>query len=179
MASNMNKFQQRYLYIWPTIRIIRLTRSHMKVLQTFLLLFTLTICYQTIAQNTPKEDAILGLWETGNGKARIQIKKFQNTYYGQIVWLKEPLNEEGKPKVDKNNPDEAKRTKPLLGYRNLLGFQFKGDNTWEHGTIYDPESGNTYNCKIELTDNNTINIRGFIGVSVFGRTDVWKRLQMK
>jgi uncharacterized protein (DUF2147 family) len=124
-------------------------------------------------------DLLLGVWETGTGKARVQIKKYGSTYYGQIVWLKEPLNEEGKPKVDKNNPDETKRTQPLLGYRMLLGFEYKGNKIWENGTIYDPESGNTYNCKIEMTDNNTIDIRGYIGVSVFGRTDTWKRMQLK
>jgi uncharacterized protein (DUF2147 family) len=67
----------------------------------------------------------------------------------------------------------------LLGMRMLAGFEFKGDNLWEDGTIYDPESGSTYQCKISLEDNNTMSIRGFIGISAFGRTDTWKRLQLK
>jgi uncharacterized protein (DUF2147 family) len=124
-------------------------------------------------------DDIVGLWETGSGKARVNIIKSGNYFYGRIVWLKEPLNEEGKPKVDKNNPDESKRTTPLLGYRMLSSFEYKGDNLWEDGTIYDPESGSTYNCKITMDDKNTMNIRGFIGIAAFGRTDVWKRLEMK
>jgi uncharacterized protein (DUF2147 family) len=148
----------------------------MKKIASIVLFVALWLPFQLSSQSTAPEDALMGVWETGSGKARVQIKKFNNTYYGQIVWLKEPLNEEGKPKVDKNNPDETKRIKPLLGYRNLLGFEYKGNNLWENGTIYDPESGSTYNCKIEMTDNNTLNIRGFIGVSVFGRTDVWKRM---
>jgi uncharacterized protein (DUF2147 family) len=126
-----------------------------------------------------QSDDIVGLWETGSGKARVNIIKSGNYYYGRIVWLKEPLNEEGKPKVDKNNPDESKRSTPLLGYRMLSSFEFKGDNLWEDGTIYDPESGSTYNCKITMDDKNTMNIRGFIGIAAFGRTDVWKRLEMK
>ena len=130
------------------------------------------------AQTAPG-DAIIGVWETGTGKARINITKSGNYFYGRIVWLKEPKNEEGKPKVDKNNPDETKRTTPLLGMKILSGFEFKGDNLWDDGTIYDAESGSTYNCKINLEDANTMNIRGFIGISAFGRTDVWKRLQMK
>jgi hypothetical protein len=99
--------------------------------------------------------------------------------FTEELWLKEPKNEEGKPKVDKNNPDETKRTTPLLGMKILSGFEFKGDNLWDDGTIYDAESGSTYNCKINLEDANTMNIRGFIGISAFGRTDIWKRLQMK
>lgn len=126
-----------------------------------------------------QSDDIVGLWETGSGKARVNIIKSGNYYYGRIVWLKEPINEEGKPKVDKNNPDESKRNTPLLGYRMLSSFEYKGDNLWEDGTIYDPESGSTYNCIINMEDKNTMNIRGFIGIAAFGRTDVWKRLEMK
>jgi uncharacterized protein (DUF2147 family) len=124
-------------------------------------------------------DAIIGLWETGTGKARVNIIKSGNYYYGRIVWLREPNNEEGKPKVDKNNPDETKRSAQLLGLRMLTSFEFKGNNLWEDGTIYDPESGSTYSCTINMTDNNTMNIRGYIGISAFGRTDVWKRLELK
>jgi uncharacterized protein (DUF2147 family) len=124
-------------------------------------------------------DVIIGLWETGTGKARVNIIKSGNYYYGRIVWLREPNNEEGKPKVDKNNPDETKRSAQLLGLRMLTSFEFKGNNLWEDGTIYDPESGSTYSCTINMTDNNTMNIRGYIGISAFGRTDVWKRLELK
>lgn len=145
----------------------------------FILSFLLCVASGVFAQ-TEVADAIMGVWETGNGKARVNIVKYGNYYYGRIVWLKEPNDPTtGKPKVDKNNPDEAKRNVPLLGYRLLNSFEFKGDNLWEAGTIYDPESGSTYNCKINLEDKNTLNVRGFIGISTFGRTDVWKRLEMK
>ncbi|MEM9859936.1 MAG: DUF2147 domain-containing protein [Bacteroidota bacterium] len=124
-------------------------------------------------------DAILGVWESGSGKARIKIDKSGDKYYGRIVWLREPKDENGKPKVDKNNPDEKLRTKPLLGYRMLRDFNYVGDKTWEDGTIYDPENGSTYSCTIEMKNKNTLDVRGFIGVSLFGRTDVWKRVIIK
>ncbi len=124
-------------------------------------------------------DAILGVWESGSGKARIKIDKSGDKYYGRIVWLREPKDENGKPKVEKNNPDEKLRTKPLLGYRMLRDFNYAGDKTWEDGTIYDPENGSTYSCTIEMKNKNTLNVRGFIGVSLFGRTDVWKRVIIK
>ncbi len=129
------------------------------------------------AQTEP--DALLGVWETGSGKARVKIDKVGEKYTGKVVWLREPLNEEGKPKVDKNNPDENLRTLPLLGYKLIKDFSFKGEKTWEDGTIYDPENGSTYSCTIKMTDENTLDVRGFIGVSLFGRTDVWKRVQLK
>jgi uncharacterized protein (DUF2147 family) len=124
-------------------------------------------------------DAIIGVWESGNGKARIKIDKADEKFNGRIVWLREPNDENGKPKVDKNNTEEALRTKPLLGYSMLKGFSFAGEKVWKDGTIYDPESGSTYSCAITMTDENTLDVRGYIGVSLFGRTDVWKRVIVK
>lgn len=139
-----------------------------------------TLCLLTVICFAQSEgDAILGVWETGSGKARVKIDKVGDKFFGKVVWLREPLNEEGKPKVDKNNPDEKLRTIPLLGYKLIKDFSFKGEKAWEDGTIYDPENGSTYSCTIKMTDENTLDVRGFIGVSLFGRTDVWKRIQLK
>lgn len=144
------------------------------------LLFTLLLAFSSsILFAQTESDAILGVWETGSGKARVKIDKVGDKFYGKIVWLREPLNEEGKPKVDKNNPDENLRTVPILGYKLIKDFSYKGEKTWEDGTIYDPENGSTYSCTIKMTDENTLDVRGFIGVSLFGRTDVWKRVQLK
>ena len=137
------------------------------------MVFTLTLSAQM------ESEAMLGVWETGNGKARIKVDKTQDKYNGRIVWLREPNNEEGKPKVDKNNPDEKLRTKPLLGYSLLKNFYFVEKEVWDAGTIYDPETGSTYSCTITMTDVNTLDVRGYIGLSLFGRTDVWKRVLIK
>lgn len=131
------------------------------------------------AYSQDSSDEIVGIWEPSSGKARVKIDKIEDKYYGRIVWLREPNDENGNPKKDKNNPDETLRVKPLLGYRMLREFTYSGDKVWENGTIYDPESGSTYSCTITMTDDNTLEVRGYIGVSLFGRTDVWKRLAMK
>jgi uncharacterized protein (DUF2147 family) len=124
-------------------------------------------------------DRLLGVWEPSNGKARVKIEKIGPKYYGKIVWLKEPVDPKTKqPKTDKNNPDESLRTVPLKGYRLLKDFSYAGNNSWSEGTIYDPENGSTYSCTISMKDPNTLDIRGYIGISTFGRTDVWKRLQI-
>lgn len=120
-------------------------------------------------------DDVIGVWKTGSGKGMVRIYKEGNKYYGKIVWLKEPNDETGKPKVDKNNSDESLRNRPLLGLVNLRDFVYKGNKVWENGRIYDPENGNDYSCEMKMTDENTLEVRGFIGVSLFGRTDVWKR----
>lgn len=126
-----------------------------------------------------ESDKIVGVWEVGSGKARVKITKYGDKFGGKIVWLKEPTYPDGTKKVDKNNPDETKRTTPLLGYNNLLGFSYKGKSEYDGGTIYDPENGSVYNCNISLQDDNTIEVRGYIGVSLFGRTDTWKRVTLK
>jgi uncharacterized protein (DUF2147 family) len=125
---------------------------------------------------SPEADAILGDWLTENGRARVRIQKTKSgKYVGTIVWLKEPLNEQGQPKVDKNNPDETKRTRPILSMRNLNGMGHEGEQVWSGGTIYDPESGNDYGCTMKLLDPKTLEVRGYVGVSLFGRTSVWTR----
>lgn len=140
---------------------------------------TLAACLPSSVFAQTEADAILGVWESGSGKARIKIDRAGDKFTGRIVWLREPKDENGNPKVDKNNPDEALRKKPLLGYSMLQDFIYAGEKVWEKGTIYDPESGSTYSCTITMTDENTLDVRGFIGVSLFGRTDVWKRVIIK
>ncbi|MES2380129.1 MAG: DUF2147 domain-containing protein [Bacteroidota bacterium] len=145
-----------------------------------LLLITVTIIsslFTAFAQQN--NDDIVGVWETGNGKARVKIDKVGDYYFGRIIWLKEPLSVDGKPKVDKNNKDVNKRNTPILGLRLVGGFKWESENRWEGGTIYDPETGNEYKCNITLVDKNTMNIRGYIGISMFGRTDTWKRIEQK
>jgi uncharacterized protein (DUF2147 family) len=121
-------------------------------------------------------DAIQGVWKTGEGNAMVRIYKNGDKYQGKVVWLKEPIDPEtGKPKVDKFHPDEASRTRPVLGLINVWGFVYQEKNVWSEGNIYDPKNGNTYSCTIKMVNPNTIEVRGFIGVSLIGRTDTWTR----
>ncbi|MBN8702460.1 MAG: DUF2147 domain-containing protein [Bacteroidetes bacterium] len=145
-----------------------------------ILAFIYTVSIQCVsAQNTSEGDKIIGVWEVGSGKARVKISKYGEKYAGKIVWLKEPNYPDGTPKIDKNNPNEKERSRPLLGYPMLLGFVYEGKDTYKEGTIYDPENGSNYNCEIKMTDENTLEVRGYIGVSLLGRTDIWKRLVIK
>jgi uncharacterized protein (DUF2147 family) len=154
------------------------------MLRTFGLLAALAvlafglISFTLPTQGTPG-DELLGVWEPSNGRARVKIDRIGSKYYGRIVWLIEPNDPEtGEPKTDKNNPDADLQNVPLKGYRMLKDFVYQEDGTWADGTIYDPLNGSTYSCIITMTDENTLDIRGFIGVQALGRTDVWKRLAM-
>ena len=130
------------------------------------------------AQNNSAEaDKITGKWLTGNGKAHIQITKYGDKYGGKIVWMREPNDETGKPKLDIKNPDEAKRKNPKMGLSILLGFTYDGDGEYEEGTIYDPENGKTYKCVINIEGNDILKVRGYVGFSLIGRTDTWTRVK--
>ncbi|MAZ37829.1 DUF2147 domain-containing protein [Salibacteraceae bacterium] len=142
-------------------------------------LVSLMLVSVSYAQNSEEANRLIGVWEPSHGKAKVKIDKIGDKFYGRIVWLKTAKNPEtGEPRVDKNNPDESLRNTPLRGYRILKDFVYAGEDEWSEGTIYDPENGNTYSCSIKMTDENTLDIRGYIGVSALGRTDIWKRLKM-
>jgi uncharacterized protein (DUF2147 family) len=129
----------------------------------------------TALKSQTKADDIIGIWLTpGKEPAKIQIYKSGVKYYGKIVWLKNPTDN-GKPKVDGNNPDKSKRRNPVMDLVLLSGFKFDGDDEWKGGDIYDPESGKTYDSYLYLKDNNTLKVRGYIGISLFGRTETWIR----
>lgn len=123
------------------------------------------------------KDAVLGKWLSETGEGQIQIYKRADLYFGKLVWLKFPDGTDGKPKVDAKNPDSAKQKRPINGLELLQGFRYSGDNVWEDGTIYDPKTGKTYSCKLTLVDINKLNIRGFIGISLLGRTEKWTRVR--
>jgi uncharacterized protein (DUF2147 family) len=117
----------------------------------------------------------VGIWK--NDDATFEIFENQGKLSGKIVALREPRTPEGKDKTDIHNPDAAKRERPIIGLVFLSGFTQKSQSRWENGTIYDPKSGNTYSCSMELDGPEKINMRGFIGISLIGRTDVWTRVR--
>jgi uncharacterized protein (DUF2147 family) len=138
-------------------------------------IFTTLILLSNSIKAQNKVDDIAGIWLTnGDDQAKIQIYKSGDKFYGKIIWLKNPLLN-GSPKVDKNNPDKTKRTNPIIGLALLSGFKFNGDDAWKGGLIYDPQNGKTYSCNISLKDKNTLKVRGYIGISLLGRTEVWTR----
>lgn len=128
-------------------------------------------------------DALLGIWLTEGGKARVEITRDDaKKYSGKIIWLSEteyPADdpEAGKPKRDRENPDKARQNDPIVGSTMLVGFVYNGDGKWDKGTVYDAESGNTYKAKIKLEDRNTLKLRGYVGIAMLGRTTTWTRFE--
>ncbi|WP_410220855.1 DUF2147 domain-containing protein [Pedobacter sp.] len=136
----------------------------------------LIICLSSFMVSAQSKDDILGKWINPSGEGQIEIYKRGDKYFGKLVWLKEPNDETGKPKKDVKNPKENLRGQSVLGLEILKDFSYE-NNKWTGGEIYDPKSGKTYSCNMTLKDHNTLNIRGYIGVSLLGRTESWKRVK--
>ena len=119
------------------------------------------------------ENAILGVWFNTEKTAQVEIFKRGATFFGKIVWLKDP-NPGGKPAVDKVNSDPKLKTRPLMGLNLLEGLRFD-DGIWDGGTIYDPKSGKTYSCQISLKSAEVLEVKGYIGFSLIGRTVEWTK----
>jgi uncharacterized protein (DUF2147 family) len=149
--------------------------------------FALLLLLVTLAAAAPAwagSDDILGAWFNQKRDAKIDIFKCGNDYCGKIVWLKEPLYPAGSkdgipgtPKLDDKNPDAARQKTPLMDLQIMQGMQFAGDNLWKNGKIYDPDSGKTYSSKATLVSPKELDLRGFIGFSMLGRTEKWTRAQ--
>ncbi|RZL37773.1 MAG: DUF2147 domain-containing protein [Pedobacter sp.] len=122
-----------------------------------------------------KKDDILGKWVNSSGEGQIEVFKKGEKYYGKLVWIKEP-NENGKPKTDEKNPNASLRTKPIVGLEIVKDFEFE-DGKYVDGKVYDPKTGKTYSGNMTLVGQNQLNMRGYIGISLIGRTESWKRVK--
>jgi uncharacterized protein (DUF2147 family) len=142
--------------------------------------FTVILLTATTAFGTGLS-GILGIWKTEMGESKVEIFMCGEKICGKIIWLKNPTYTDsrdgkvGTPVIDRENPDPALQSRPVLGLQILEGFIADGDNTWGKGTCYDPKSGNTYLGKIHLSAPDRLNLRGYIGIPLFGRTSVWTR----
>jgi uncharacterized protein (DUF2147 family) len=120
-------------------------------------------------------DQLDGLWFNQERDAKLQVYQTGDTFEAKIVWLKEPTAD-GKPKVDKNNPDPALRERPTLGLVILRGLHSTEDpNVYKGGRIYDPKNGKTYDCRV-IFKGDTLELRGFVlGLPFLGRTAIWSK----
>src|SRR5688572_19217806 len=97
-------------------------------------------------------DDILGVWASSDNVMRVKIEKIGSHYFGKLVWLEKPLEPDGSPKLDKHNPDPGLRKVPFIGLRVMKDMKYKGNGVWSGGTLYDPEKGKTYGCKITMNN---------------------------
>jgi uncharacterized protein (DUF2147 family) len=139
-------------------------------------LFLSTIILMATSAFSAGPGDVLGPWKTDGGDSWVELSRCGEAICGTIIWLKVPSYIDskdgpvGKTKVDRKNPDPALRNRPILGLQVMNGFTAKGNNRWANGTIYNPVSGKSYKCKMHLVSPHKLELRGYIGISFFGRT---------
>ena len=119
--------------------------------------------------------SVEGLWisqddETGKEKSEVLLYVEDGKLYGKIIRLLLP-EDQGK-RCEKCKGEN--KNKPIAGLVIVKDLSLEKD-TWEDGTIMDPKSGKVYDCYLSLESPNVLKVRGFLGFSLLGRTQTWKR----
>ena len=118
----------------------------------------------------------VGYWKTiddddGKEKSVVQIWEKDGKVFGKIVKLFED------PKAVCDECQGDLKGKPVMGMQILTNLKKDGDE-WSGGTIMDPANGKSYKCYIEVQEGGKkLKVRGYIGISLFGRTQYWHRVE--
>lgn len=103
---------------------------------------------------------LTGVWLTKNGISKIEIYKAKDgLYYGKLIWTK----------------DQSEKAKKFHGEFILTGLKQESNVEYE-GKAHDPEQDKTYSCTIKVKDTNKLDLRGYVGISLIGRTERWIRV---
>lgn len=134
-------------------------------------IFTFLIITLSLTSNAQD---IIGLWKTFDDKTKekksvIEIYKEDDLYFAKITEIFS-----GDKNAICNTCNGIKKGQPIIGLVIIENLK-KDKNEFNEGSILDPENGKTYSCYLKLIKNNKLKVRGFLGISIFGRTQYWIR----
>lgn len=125
-------------------------------------------------------DPAFGHWLVENGKAIIEIgpcdAASEEHACGRIVWLERPHDDAGALKTDTNNPDPALQSRPLCGIELIGGFERDSAGHWKDGWIYNARNGERYDARLTVSDEDKLEVRGFVGIALLGSSQYWTRV---
>jgi uncharacterized protein (DUF2147 family) len=128
---------------------------------------------------TPGEPDVVGVWMDHTKRGAIEITPCGAQLCGYVYWVKDPVNRSGKAVVDGNNPDPARRGKPICGTQILANLSPQGrakiGRVWGAGSIYNPEEGQNFDAELKLISANELSVLGYIGVKFLGEQFTWTR----
>jgi uncharacterized protein (DUF2147 family) len=113
-----------------------------------------------------------GLWLSQDGDVKMKVSHCGNAICGNIAWLKNPNDENGRPKLDKNNTDAGKRSRPVMGSAIILPMKTDGSDRWS-GQVSNAEDGKTYSGSFSLNGGAKAELRGCIAIICKSKT--WTR----
>lgn len=138
-----------------------------------LFVFLFVTFTQTFAQTG--ENVILGKWESDKKDVSLEFFKSGNEYQARLLWGNKVVESDGKTsKKDTKNPDSKLQSRNIIGIISVTGLKWDGEE-YISGKIYNPPSGDTYKCKVWI-EKGKLNLRGYMGVSMFGQTATFHRL---
>jgi uncharacterized protein (DUF2147 family) len=137
------------------------------------LLVVLLACASTV-----RAAGVEGRWYAEGGAAQVEIAPCGDSLCGEVVWLRSPFDENGCELTDRQNSEVAQQQRPLIGLQILSDLKpAPGEpDTWSGGNIYDPTSGRTYRCNASLDGPDRLRVRGYLGITLLGRTTTWIRV---
>lgn len=107
------------------------------------------------------DTAATGTWRMANGKVTVRVTRCGNALCGTVVGLRKPRDGKGRPRLDKENPNPALRSRPVIGLTILRNMAARGDGYWT-GTIYNPDDGRTYSSQMKLQNARTMKVDGCV-----------------
>ncbi|WP_417280947.1 DUF2147 domain-containing protein [Celeribacter sp.] len=108
-----------------------------------------------------------GEWVRPSGSSKIRIENCGNALCGKLIWLRDPRN-------DTQNPDPARRSRPLLGSQTVIGMKPSGDNRWK-GKVYNAEDGKTYSGVMTLVSDDKLKLEGCVLGGLICKGETWSR----
>jgi len=142
------------------------------------ILIAALLCTVAAAVTAADTTGPVGVWQTYDddthaAKAWVEIEAHDGELSGRIVKLFREPGEDPNPRCRKCHG--ARREQPVLGMTIVWGMRRDGD-AWSGGEILDPEDGKTYRCTLRQATAGELEVRGFLGISLLGRTQLWKRV---
>ncbi len=135
------------------------------------MIYHLFVLLLVCAFNQPSADDVIGRFHAPDGVGKIEVYKRNGKYYGKAICC----NMERK---DIHNPNPELRNRTVVGLEFISDFEWDGKSAYRNGKLYYPQNGATYDCVMWLeNNNNTLKVRGYVGVSMLGKTVAFERVQ--
>jgi uncharacterized protein (DUF2147 family) len=129
----------------------------------------------TVSGSAEAQPPEAGLWYDDTGRGAVELVPCGQKLCGRIAWLKEQVNAEGNPLVDRYNPNPARRTTPICGLQVVGDAQKLTDGTWDQGWIYDPKTGSSYNLAMTMVGPDQLKVTGYKGIKLLSKSFIWTR----
>jgi uncharacterized protein (DUF2147 family) len=116
-----------------------------------------------------------GRWLTEAKDGVVELYRCGDALCGRLVWFRMRSLQDNPQALDIHNPTPALRNRSLCGLAILSDFRADGPGRWSGGSAYDPASGHTYSGQMTLEADGRLNMRGYVGITLFGRSEDWTR----